>query len=88
MEKIITWVGGGGMEVILTGFGLLSAVISFAVGLTKSTTDDAKWAKVKTFLYRLGVLRHKDEPGTLKLPFAGPTHEVVVQTVPSGPPPA
>jgi len=88
MDKIITWFGSGGTEVVLVGIGLVSGIISFAVGLTKSKSDDAKWASIQGFLYRLGILRRKDEPGTLKWPLQGPTGEVVVQTVKSGPPPA
>jgi len=87
MEKVIEWFTGGGLTLILEIAAAVSVIVSLVIGATPSKADDAKWASVQGVLYRLGILRRADEPGTLKWPGQGPTGEVVVKTVKSSPPP-
>jgi len=88
MSAVIEWFTNGGLTLVLEGLGLVAGLVSLIVGATPTKGDDVKWGKVKNALYRMGILRHTNEPGTLKWPGQGPTGEVVVKTVKSGPPPA
>lgn len=48
----------------------LLALASVITGLTPTPKDDDVLRKIREVLHRIGILRHSDEPGTIKPPGA------------------
>jgi hypothetical protein len=69
MDNIFKWFAEGGIGKIMEITLLLCSAITIITGMTKSTTDDAWWAKVYAWITKIfSFVTHKDQPGTFKLP--------------------
>jgi len=84
---MIAWITANWV-LITTILGIVMAVASAVTALTKTPKDDKVVDFLRSLFGRLGVLKHSDAPGTVKLPGASASGPLLAERADNDEPPA